>query len=97
MNIIFPDIKFEAVFGERIGVLNKPNPDTANEIISIMKLDKNEVYYVGDSEVDILTTKNANLKSIKCLWGFRTREILEKQKADIIVFKPQEILNYLGE
>lgn len=97
MKIIFPDIKFTAVFGERIGIPNKPNSTSADEIISIMKLNKEEVYYVGDSEIDIKTAKNAKLKSIGCLWGFRTKEVLEKQEADIIVYKPNEILNYLGE
>ena len=97
MKIIFKDIEFTAVFGERIGIPTKPNPLTANQIISIMELDKNEVCYVGDSEVDIQTGKNANIKTIGCLWGFRTREILEKENPDIIVSKPEEILNYLGE
>ena len=97
MKIIFKDIEFTAVFGERIGIPTKPNPATAEEIISIMELDKNEVCYVGDSEVDIQTGKNTNIKTIGCLWGFRSKEVLEKENPDIIVFKPEEILNYLGE
>ena len=97
MKIIFKNIEFSAVFGERIGIPTKPNPATAEEIISIMELDKNEVCYVGDSEVDIQTGKNTNIKTIGCLWGFRSKEVLEKENPDIIVFKPEEILNYLGE
>ena len=97
MKIIFKDIEFTAVFGERIGIPTKPNPATAEEIISIMELDKNEVCYVGDSEVDIQTGKNTNIKTIGCLWGFRSKETLEKENPDIIVSKPEEILNYLGE
>lgn len=95
MNILFPDVKFVAVFGERIGIERKPNPTSALEIIDIMKLDKDEVCYVGDSEIDMQTAKNANIKSIGCEWGFRNREILEKEKADIIVKKPIDILNYV--
>ena len=97
MKIIFKDIEFTAVFGERIGIPTKPNPATAEEIISIMELDKNEVCYVGDSEVDIQTGKNTNIKTIGCLWGFRSKETLEKENPDIVVSKPEEILNYLGE
>lgn len=97
MKIIFPDIKFEAVFGERIGVPTKPNPAAANQIINIMNLDKQEVYYIGDSEVDIKTAKNAELKSIGCLWGFRDLNVLQEAGADIIVQNPSDILNYLGE
>lgn len=95
MKILFPNIKFVAVFGERKEVGKKPDPTSALEIIDIMKLNKNEVIYIGDSEIDIRTAKNAELKSIGCLWGFRNKETLEKEKADIIVNKPEEILKYL--
>ena len=63
----------------------------------VMGLKKEEVLYVGDSETDIKTAKNAGLKSIGCLWGFRDRETLEEAGADYIVDGPAEILKYLGE
>ena len=43
MKKIFPNINFVAVIGEREGVLNKPDPTTANEIIDLMGLKKEEV------------------------------------------------------
>lgn len=95
MNIIFPDIKFVAVFGERKGIETKPNPKSALEIIDMMKLDKDEVLYVGDSEIDIRTAKNAGLKSIGCLWGFRNKETLKNEGADTTINKPEELLKYL--
>ena len=91
----FPNIDFVAVYGSRAGIPNKPDPASANEIIEMMNLEKDEVLYVGDSETDIKTAKNAGLKSVGCLWGFRDRKTLEEAQTDIIVEKPQELLNCL--
>lgn len=92
MKKIFPKIEFVEVYGERVGIKNKPDPTTALELIELMKLEKDEVLYVGDSEVDIRTANNANLKSIGCKWGFRGEEILKKEKATYIIDSPKDIL-----
>ena len=34
--------------------------------------------YVGDSEVDVLTAKNAGVPCLCVTWGFRDREVLEE-------------------
>ena len=93
----FPGIGFVGVFGDRNDLPKKPDPTGANKLIEMMGLNKEEVLYVGDSETDIKTAKNAGLKSIGCLWGFRDRETLEEAGADYIVGGPAEILKYLGE
>ena len=97
MKKIFPNINFISVYGEREGIKNKPDPTTANEIIEKMGLKKEEVLYVGDSEVDIKTSKNANLKSIGCKWGFRKEEVLIQEGATYIIDRPEEILKIVGE
>ena len=50
---------------------------------------------VGDSNVDIFTAKNAGIKSIGCLWGFRTKQELEEAGADYIAEKPSDILDHI--
>ena len=57
----------------------------------------NEVLYIGDSEVDILTAQNAHVKCISVLWGFKDKDFLIKNGAENLVEKPIEILNFLGE
>ena len=95
MKSIFPEINFIAVYGERIGINNKPDPTTANEIIELMGLEKDEVLYVGDSEVDIRTSKNAELKSIGCKWGFRGEETLIREGATYIIDKPSDMIDII--
>lgn len=96
MKKIFPDINFVSVYGERKGINNKPNPSTAIEIVGDMGLKKEEVLYVGDSEVDIKTAKNGGLSSIGCKWGFRGEETLKNEGATYIIDRPSEIIDIVG-
>ena len=91
----FPKISFVAVFGERAGVPHKPDPGTANEIIGLMGLTKEEVLYIGDSDTDITTGINAGTRTAGCLWGFRDYETLAGVGADYILKEPKEILDCL--
>jgi phosphoglycolate phosphatase len=50
---------------------------------------------IGDSNVDILTAKNAGIQSIGCLWGFRSREELIEAGADFIAEKPSDIGDFI--
>lgn len=91
----FPGNNFITVVGSRKGIPNKPDPYSANEIVSMMGFDKSEILYIGDSESDVKTAKNAGLKCVGCLWGFRDLDTLTKSGADIIIKEPKELLNYL--
>lgn len=97
MESIFPKINFFRVYGEREGIKNKPDPTTANQIIAELDLKKEEVLYVGDSEVDIKTAKNAGLNSIGCSYGFRGKDILIKEGSTYIIDDPLEIIKIVKE
>lgn len=86
---LFPYIKFVKVLGGCNERPKKPAPDIIYEI----KRDReySEIYMIGDSNVDIETAKNAGMKSIGCLWGFRTEQELKDAGADYIVSEPSEI------
>lgn len=86
---LFPYIKFVKVLGGCNERPKKPAPDIIYEI----KGDKeySEIYMIGDSNVDIETAKNAGMKSIGCLWGFRTEQELKDAGADYVVSEPSEI------
>lgn len=58
-------------------------------------IEKEHAIYVGDSEVDIQTAKNAELECISVLWGFKNKEFLQNSGAKILISKPDEILKYL--
>ena len=51
--------------------------------------------YIGDSEVDILTAKNANIPCISVLWGFREKEFLVNNGAKIFAQNAKELLEII--
>ena len=87
--------RFESVFGHRAHMKAKPDPSTVLEVIKEFKINNEECLYVGDSEVDINTAKNAGVKSIGVEWGFRGRGELESAGADYIINIPDDIFEIL--
>ncbi|MDD3280018.1 MAG: HAD family hydrolase [Bacteroidales bacterium] len=94
MDYYFPGIHFDAVFGQRKKIPPKPDPAVVVDILHKTGIVKEKTLYVGDTSVDMLTAHNAGLKSIGVLWGFRSKEELLQAGADIIIEKPEELLEY---
>ena len=82
-NRLFPEI--DLVVGSVDNRPNKPAPDGAFYAIDTLGSKAENTIFVGDADTDILTAKNAGLKSIGVLWGFRDREIIEAEGAEYIV------------
>lgn len=78
--------------GQRNDVPAKPNPDGVYQILEILDSKAEECVFIGDSDVDINTGKNANIYTIGVSWGYRTTEELKRTGADYIVNKAEEIL-----
>ncbi len=81
----------EFVMGEKEGLRRKPWPDMVDAAVGRLGLSKDECLYVGDSEVDIATAKNAGVQCIPVLWGFRDRKTLEEAGAPVIAETPAEL------
>lgn len=79
------------------GIKKKPAPDTVNQVLKKFSATNEEAVYVGDSEVDILTAKNADMPCISVTWGFKDKDFLIKNGAKIIVNSPNEIIKYLDK
>ncbi len=82
---------FDYAVGEREGIRRKPAPDAVNEALRVLGMSKSEAVYIGDSDVDFETAKNAELPCISVLWGFRDEEFLREKGATLFVHDPAEI------
>lgn len=71
--------------GERPGIRRKPAPDSLLEALRTMGVEPADAVYVGDSDVDVETARNAGLKCIGVSWGFRPRQSLIAAGADAVV------------
>lgn len=86
---------FDYAVGEREGIRRKPAPDSVNEALRVLNTDKSEAVYIGDSDVDFETAKNAELTCISVLWGFRDEEFLRERGATLFVRRPEEIFDII--
>lgn len=82
----------DVAIGEREGIRKKPAPDTVVEAMRLLGARVDSSVYVGDSDVDIETARNAGLPCISVLWGFRSREFLLEHGATTLVVQPEDLL-----
>ncbi len=86
---------FSVAVGESPNVRKKPAPDSVFKVMELLNVNKDEVVFVGDADTDIETSKNACIKCISVLWGFRSKEFLLSKGGKIFVNSPLEILNHI--
>ena len=79
---------------EEAGIRKKPAPDSLLAVMEQLSATTENTVYVGDSEVDIQTAKNAGMECICVTWGFRDKALLIKEGGRIFVDTPAEILTY---
>ncbi len=70
----------------------KPAADGLFSVLQRLAVAPNSAVYIGDSEVDVNTAKNANIPCIGVAWGFRGREALAAAGAAVIIDEPSELL-----
>ena len=90
----FPDL-LDCALGVSDESERKPAPKNVFRTLSILGSEKDKTFYVGDSEVDVQTAKNAALECIGVTWGFRDRDELLSAGADLVVDTAQELYNIL--
>jgi len=92
---LFPGGIFEIAQGQT-ELPRKPDPTVPRMIADKFGFRVDETFYIGDSEVDVLTAKNAEMHSIAVSWGFRSREVLVAAAPERIIDAPAELLEIFG-
>ena len=88
-----------AYFGERMCAAigddpsraRKPAPDRVFAAMREMGVTAQETVYVGDSDVDVLTARNAGVPCVAVLWGFRDEACLRAAGAERLARTPDEL------
>lgn len=94
-----------AYFGERMRCAvgdaperrRKPAPDSVLEAMRQLGVTAEETVYVGDSDVDVQTARNAGVTCCAVSWGFRSEASLRAAGAAHIAATPRELLRMLEE
>ena len=86
---------FTVAVGAREGVPRKPSPELMQIALKELGVTKEEALYVGDSDVDVDTAKQAGLRMITVLWGFRDKEELIEAGAETFAEDSRELKELL--
>jgi len=73
----------------------KPHPDLLLEIIDEMKYNKEDVFMIGDTAVDIQIARNSGVKSIAVDWGYHNEERLRQENPDYYIRNFRELIGLI--
>lgn len=86
----------QVAVGESQGIRRKPAPDMVVRALQELGSTREEAIYVGDSDVDLETARQAGMPCISVLWGFRDRAFLSAHGATTFAERPDEIEGILS-
>ena len=89
---LYPAGLFDTVSGKRPETLKKPDPTSALAIAKGWGLPPENIAFVGDSPVDVVTAKNAGMHAVDVTWGYSTPEILRSLGAEILITRAVQLL-----
>lgn len=88
---MFGEGVFELLMGAHDSLV-KPDPELTREAVERLGgVNTEDCVFIGDSDVDIMTARNASMTSIGVAWGYRGREFLESFVADAVIDHPSEL------
>lgn len=88
--------QFDFIQGDAVGVHKKPHPDMINNIIRHYKATKDDVLYIGDTNVDEETARNGEVDYALVTYGYRTiEEIKNSCVTTNLIDTPNELLKYI--
>lgn len=86
---------FDAIVGLEEGVVEKPNPTELYKLMQKFCVDKQNTYFVGDGDTDVLVANNAGVNLIAVTYGYRDKQTLQNLGASIFADSPQELLKLI--
>ena len=96
INTLFKENTFDYVLGQLENMPLKPNPCGLNKVIDYFKLNKDEVLYVGDSDTDMETARNGEVKVCAVTYGYREKSLLESYNPDFMINSIYELIKIVN-
>ncbi len=87
----------DIAIGQRAGYPTKPDPTVPLAIAADLGAAPSEVAFIGDSDVDMLTAKNAGFAPIGVAWGYRSPALLREVGAEVIVDTAERLMEIFEE
>lgn len=91
----FPDFAFDHVIGQRKNVPIKPDPTSLINLINELEINKDDVLYVGDSDVDMIVADRCQIDKAAVTYGYRPIELLKQYNPNYIVSDFKDFLQII--
>ena len=88
---------FDLVIGQSDRIRRKPAPDGPLKVAEEFGVQPSECMYLGDTKTVMETGTAAGMHTVGALWGFRDREELESNGAEIVAEKPTDLFRIYEE
>ena len=85
----------DVAVGEHRGIPKKPSPEIVFEALRALGAAVGDAVYIGDSDVDIQTAKNAGMDCISVTWGFRDEAFLVEHGAGCLARSTTELQKWI--
>lgn len=82
---------FDHIQGEQAHVKRKPDPSGVEQVLASLGMEKKDCLYIGDTNTDMMTARNAGVDAVGVTWGFREEEELRAFHPAYVVHHPLEI------
>jgi len=92
---IFPPNTFDITLGQQEHIQKKPDPSGVSEILTNLKTTPTKTILIGDSTIDLITARNANIESIAVTWGYHDPHHLASENPTQTVHSVKELTNLL--
>lgn len=91
----FPAGTFDLILGQRDHIEKKPDPSGIHEILNQLSIPTKNAILIGDSTIDLITAKNANIASLAVTWGYHDQHHLESESPTKITHSVAELKTHL--
>lgn len=92
---LFFEENIDVAIGDNHERKKKPAPDNVFEALKQLQSKQDKTLYVGDSNVDMQTAKNAGLACVGVTWGYRSREVLLSEGANYMIDEPNHLIGLI--
>lgn len=96
VSTLFGDNTFDFVMGKS-NFPHKPDPSSALYVAKELGVKPHKCIFVGDSDIDMYTAENADMRSIGVEWGYRSTDLLLSAGANYIATSPAEMIEHALE
>ncbi len=94
-NKYLSSIEFDDIIGVNETVKRKPDPTSTLNLLENYDVSKENCYFVGDGETDVMTAINAGVKGVSVLWGYRDKLQLKQAGGTTFIEKPCKLLEII--